>query len=398
MSRGIFDEIINRKGTYSTQWDYVKDRFGKNDLLPFTISDMDFAAPDNVIQALQKRLDHPVFGYTRWNHEDYKISIVDWFKNRFNSMVEADWIIYSPSVMYSIARLIELNSKEGDGVIIQTPAYDAFFKTIKASKRKLVENSLVYRNGTYSLDFSDLESKLAMSENKVLLICNPHNPTGRVWSTEELLRVMKLCKEYEVFLISDDIHMDVTRKNVEYHPITNDYKEYENIALCTSTSKSFNVPGLGGSYIFIPHEGLRNKFQFLLKNRDGLSSANIFGLTATMAAYTKEGSIWMDELNDYINGNLSLVEKFLTEKLPEVTFLKPEATYLAWIDIQNLPFTMEQLQKTLVEEGKVAIMDGAIYGGNGDSFLRLNVGCPRSKLEKGLQRLEESIVYLKENT
>lgn len=396
MSTNIFDEVINRKGTYSTQWDYVEDRFGKKDLLPFTISDTDFAAPKNVMDALQNRLDHRVFGYTRWNHADYKNSITYWFKKRFAADVDSNWIVYSPSVIYSIARLIEMNSEEEDGVIIQTPAYDAFFKTINASKRELIENPLIYRDGIYKIDFNDLEAKLEKSENKILLICNPHNPTGRVWSEEDLKKIIGLCKKHNVFLISDDIHMDMTRKNIHYHPITSYYKQYENMALCTSTSKSFNVPGLGGSYLFIPNGELRNKFQFLLKNRDGLSSANIFGITATMAAYTEEGADWMDELNEYIDSNLELVEEFIAEKLPELTFKKPESTYLAWIDIQGLNFSMEELQKTLVDRGEVAIMAGTIYGGNGDSFLRLNVGCSRSKVEIGLQKLEESIIYLQE--
>lgn len=394
MSKEIFDEVIDRKGSYSTQWDYIEDRFGKKDLLPFTISDTDFSVPECVNEALQKRLDHPVFGYTRWNHSDYKNSIVYWFKERFGADVKADWIVYSPSVIYSISRLIELNSEVGDGVVIQTPAYDAFFKTIEASNRKLVENSLIYKNGIYSLDFDDLEAKLAKSQNKILLLCNPHNPTGRVWSRADLRQIVDLCKKYDIFLISDDIHMDLTRKHVSYHPVLNYYDEYEKMVLCSSTSKSFNVPGLGGSYLFIPNQTLREEFQFLLKNRDGLSSANVFGITATMAAYSESGAEWMDALNNYIDDNLTFVEEFLAEKLPELTFTKPDSTYLAWIDVSNLPFSMEQLQTALVEKGKVAIMAGTIYGGNGDSFLRFNVGCPRSKVEAGLRKLEESFSYL----
>lgn len=397
MSNNFFDEIINRKGTYSTQWDYVEDRFGEKDLLPFTISDTDFAVPDHMMQALQNRLAHPVFGYTRWNHEDYKGAIISWFQQRFAANVEPEWIIYSPSVIYSVARLIEMNSAINDGVIIQTPAYDAFFKTIKASQRQLIENPLIYEKGYYSLDFTDLEKKMSQPENKVLLICNPHNPTGRVWSKGDLEKIIALCKKYDVFLISDDIHMDITRNNVTYHPVTNYTNQYDQMALCTSTSKSFNVPGLGGSYLFIPDEDLRNEFQVLLKNRDGLSSASILGITATIAAYTKEGAQWMDELNKYVDDNLTLVADFIEEQLPEFSFVKPESTYLAWIDIQNAGFSMDELQKALVDYGKVAIMAGTIYGGNGKSFLRLNVGSPRSKVEKGLEKLEQSINYLKDN-
>lgn len=397
MSKNKFDKIITRTGTYSTQWDFVEDRFGKKELLPFTISDMDFAAPLNVTNALQERLNHPVFGYTRWNHPDYKNSIVNWYSIRFNSTVTSDWIMYSPSVMYSIARLIELTSNTGDGVIIQTPAYDAFFKTINASNRVLIENPLIYSGGLYHLDFDDLEAKLSNDNNKILLVCSPHNPTGRVWSDDNLKKIIKLCKKHDVFLISDEIHMDVLRDGINHHPIIDYYNFYDNIALCSSTSKSFNVPGLGGSYLFIPNQDLREDFQYLLKNRDGLSSASIFGITATMAAYSKQGEHWIEELNKYIDGNLSYVEEYFKKEIPELTYIKPESTYLAWIDIKKLPFSMQQLQEVLVDKGSVAIMDGKVYGGNGDLFLRLNVGCPRSKLKEGLKRLKKSLDYLKDN-
>jgi len=397
VAKDLFDKVINRKGTYSTQWDFVEDRFGKEDLLPFTISDMDFAVSEKITDALQERLDHPIFGYTRWNHPDYKNAIINWYNKRFNSTIDSDWIIYSPSVMYSVARLIELTSNKGDGVIIQTPAYDAFFKTINASKRELIANPLIYNNGFYQLDFDDLENKLSRKNNKVLLICNPHNPTGRIFGEEDLKRIINMCKKYDVFLISDEIHMDILRDQKTHHPVIDYYKYYEKIALCSSTSKSFNVPGLGGSYLFILNEELRSDFQFLLKNRDGLSSASIFGITATIAAYSSEGEQWIEELNKYIDDNILFVEQYLKEEIPKLTFINPEATYLAWIDISDLPFSMQQLQKVLVGKNDVAIMNGKVYGGNGELFLRLNVGCPRSKLKEGLKQLKISIEYLKEN-
>lgn len=394
MSNQQFDKIINRVGTYSTQWDYVEDRFGEKDLLPFTISDMDFAIPENVSHELHARLKHPVFGYTRWNHSDYKGAIISWFKNRFESEVEEDWISYSPSVIYSVSRLIELKSEENEGIVTQTPAYDAFFKTIEGSNRKVVENALIYKDGQYILDWKDLEYKLSQPENTVLLLCNPHNPTGLVWSEEDLTRIITLCQTYNVFIISDDIHMDVTRANKKYQPITHYVETYDQIALCSSTSKSFNVPGLGGSYVFIPDKVLYEEFQYLLKNRDGLSSANILGMVATMAAYTEEGASWIDELNDYVDQNLKFVESYLNQYLPKLKYKVADSTYLAWIDIQDLPYSMEELQKALVEEGKVAIMAGTIYGGNGEHFLRFNVGCPRSKVEQGLKKLNEAINFL----
>lgn len=394
--KNIFDEVINRTGTYSTQWDYVEDRFGEKDLLPFTISDTDFSVPNVIMTSLKDRLKHPVFGYTRWNHLDYKSSIISWYSDRFDTNINPDWIVYSPSVMYSVARLIELYSSEGDGVIIQTPAYDAFFKTINGSKRDLVENPLVYHDGIYQLDFQDLEDKLSKEKNKILLICSPHNPTGRVWKRDELNRIVKLCKKYNVFLISDEIHMDIVRKEFTHVPILDFSDVYDRIALCTSPSKTFNIPGLGGSYLCVANDLTNEKFQFLLKNRDGVSSANILGITATMSAYN-DGTVWVENLNKYVTKNLEFVKSFLEKELPELTFKIPDSTYLAWIDIEGLPFTMEQLQNALVQHGKVAIMDGSVYGGNGNNFLRLNVGCPRSKLIEGLSRLKKAIEYLKKD-
>ena len=398
MTRKIeFDKVINRLGTYSTQWDYVEDRFGEKDLLPFTISDTDFAAPDFIVNSVKNRIDHPVFGYTRWNHDDYKNPIIAWYKDRFDTEVAAHSIVYSPSVIYSIAKLIELTSKEGEGVIIQTPAYDAFFKTIQASNRTLVENPLIYSDGIYELDFDDLEEKLADENNKILLLCSPHNPTGRVWREEELEKMVSLCKKYDVFLLSDEIHMDVVREGLTHHPILKFYEDYNHMALASSTSKTFNVPGLGGSYVSIPEAALNDDFQYILKNRDGVSSANILGITATMSAYN-EGGEWVDALNDYLTANLQITKDYLKAHLPELKLVIPESTYLAWIDISDATYSMEQLQEALVHEGKVAIMDGKIYGGNGSQFLRLNVGCPQEKLEDGLERLKTAVRSLESET
>lgn len=388
-----FDNVIDRLGTYSTQWDYVEDRFGEKDLLPFTISDTDFAAPDEILNALTERFEHPVFGYTRWNHKDYKESITQWFSKRFDADVNDNWIVYSPSVIYSISKLIELKSDIGDGVVIQTPAYDAFFNMIPSLNRKTVENPLNYSECSYSINFEDLENKLSDSSTKILILCSPHNPTGLVWSMDDLTRIVNLCKMYDVFIISDEIHMDIVFKESRHIPITTFVKEYDQIALCSSPSKTFNVPGLGGSYLFVPEDKLRDDFQDILKKRDGLSSASIPGIISTMAAY-KKSEYWVNNLNEYVYDNLIYTKSFLDENIPDITFEIPDATYLAWIDTSNLPYSMDELQQALVSYGKVAIMYGSVYGGNGSNFLRLNVGCPRNKLIEGLDRLKKSIEYL----
>ncbi|WP_086315217.1 cystathione beta-lyase [Enterococcus sp. 7F3_DIV0205] len=389
-----FDKIVERTGTFCTQWDYIADRFGQADLLPFTVSDTDFAVPKEILETLQERISHPVFGYTRWNHSSFKESIQKWYRTRFDYLLNPEWIVYSPSVIYSISKLIELKSEIGDHIVIQTPAYDAFFKMIEAHNRTLVETNLLYQNNQYTIDFNDLEIKLKHPDCKIFLLCSPHNPTGRVWTKEELAHIIFLCEKYNVFLVSDEIHMDILRNGQQHTPILKDAKDPNNLALCTSASKTFNTPGLVASYLMIPDFELREKFLMLLKNRDGLSSTSIFGMLSTITAYNQCGA-WLDQLNDYVDQNVQLTETFIQAFLPELTVVSSQATYLLWIDCSQLPFSMEEIQKALVYHGKVAIMSGATYGQSGTSFLRLNIGCSKDKLLEGLNRLRKSILFLK---
>ncbi|MBV6372555.1 cystathione beta-lyase [Enterococcus sp. AZ009] len=384
----FFDEPINRKGTHCTQWDYVEDRFGEKNLLPFTISDTDFKVPAAVEAALIKRMQHPVFGYTRWNHNEFKQAVCKWYSERFKSRIDSDWLVYSPSVMYSIKLLVTLLSNPGDGIIIQTPAYDAFYKMIKENKRKIVPNALIYDANSYRIDFEELTRLMAQPENKVLLLCSPHNPTGRVWQKDELQRMIELAKTHDVFIISDEIHMDIVRKGQRHQPIIELLQK--NVALVTSGSKTFNFPGLIYSYGIIPDSKLRDRFLTQLKEADGLSSTSIFGMTATIAAYDNE-SKWVDQLNDYLDDNIAYVIAYLQEYHPELVVTKSEATYLMWIDCTALDLTMVELQQRMIRKGKVAIMSGEIYGNEGRNFLRLNVGCSREKLIDGLNRFTLSL-------
>lgn len=382
-----FDTAINRKGTYCTQWDYVEDRFGEADLLPFTISDTDFMVPEEVLETLKERMNHPVFGYTRWNHHELKEAIKQWYQSRFDTLLEEEWIMYTPTVIYAVSILIQMLTKKGEGVVLQTPAYDAFFKVIQDNDRLLVENPLIYEESQYRIDFTDLEEKLAMPENKVLLLCSPHNPTGRVWKQWELEKIVALCRQYSIFLISDEIHMDILGRGQRHIPITR--FNYEQVAIVTSGTKTFNFPGLTFAYALIPNLGLREHFQRKLKNADGLSSTNIFGMLATMSAY-RYCSHWVDELNHYLESNQRYVKAFIQEKLPDVKVVDLEATYLMWLDISKAVSAIPLLREKLISVGKVAIMDGSIYGGNGHQFLRLNIGCPKSKLVDGLDRMLKS--------
>lgn len=383
-----FDKVIDRTGTNCTQWDYVQDRFGQSDLLPFTISDTDFALPHTIMEHLNRRMKHPIFGYTRWNHTDFKSTVMNWYKSRFNTEIDEDWIYYTPTVIYAVSQLIHMKSNLNDGVIIQTPAYDAFYNVIKENHRTVVENQLFYEDGYYTIDFKQLEMQLAKPENKILLLCSPHNPTGRVWTEGELTTIIKLCQEHHVYIISDEIHMDIVRKGNNHIPILD--KSTNDIAIVTSGSKTFNFPGLLFAYTLIPNKEDGDAFLNHLKKQDGLSSPSIMGMEATIAAYEK-ASDWVDALNEYLDDNIHAVQSFLKEHIPEIKVVYPESTYLIWLDVSDLNMTMDELQYRLINIGKVAIMDGQTYGGNGQHFLRYNVGCPKSKVLEGLERLKLSI-------
>lgn len=385
-----FDKVINRTGTYSTQWDFAEDRFGKNDVLPFSISDMDFQSPNEILQVMDEYVKHGVFGYTRWNHDAYKSAITHWYKSRFAVNMPADWIVYSPSVIYSISKLIEILTDKTDKVILQTPGYDAFFKQLNASGREMVKNPLTYKNDSYSIDFNLLEKQLSHPKSKVMLFCNPHNPTGRVWNKKELKDVINLCEKYQVKIISDDIHMDIVYPDHNYIPITSMTTNSDNVFICTSASKTFNTPGLGGSYVFIPDGNIKDKFLTTMKQRDGLSSITIFGLLSIIEGYNRSAH-WVDGLVDYLYGNMQIVSSFVKEQIPNVKFKMPESTYLAWMDCSDLKSSEEKIQNALVNVGNVGIMSGKVYHENEGKFLRMNVGCPRSKLVDGLERLEKSI-------
>ena len=381
-----FDKVIDRKNTYSTQWDYIGDRFGRDDILPFSISDTDFAVPDSVQTALKKRIEHPIYGYSRWNHDDYKNSIVYWFNNKDNAEVDPNWVVYSPSVVFSIATFIRLLSEPNQTVATFTPMYDAFYKVIEANERNLAPIRLGSAQQGYSIDWDSLETVLAQPQTRIFLLTNPHNPTGKVFSADELSQLSKLCKKYDVFLISDDIHKDIVYSGSSYTPITS--VTTDNVVLCCSGSKTFNTPGLIGSYILIPDDKLREKFLVELKAKNALSSVSILGMYSQMAAYSEDGLTYASQLVKYTDSSMDLIKGFLDKNLPEFNFVKPSATYLAWIDVSKIDLTMDELQDKLINVGKVGIMPGTTYGDS--NYLRMNIACPKSKLEEGLKRLKAS--------
>ncbi|AFM59683.1 MalY/PatB family protein [Enterobacter cloacae] len=379
-----FSTVVDRHGTWCTQWDYVADRFGTADLLPFTISDMDFATAPCIIEALHQRIDHGVFGYSRWKNDEFLAAVSHWFRQRFNSRIETETVVYGPSVIYMVSELIRLWSMPGDGVVVHTPAYDAFYKAIEGNARHVVPVAMEKQATGWQGNMAALEAALAKPENKILLLCSPQNPTGKVWTREELTHMAELCARYGVAVISDEIHMDMVWGDHRHTPWNTVARG--KWALLTSGSKSFNIPALTGAYGLIGDEESRNAYLGALKGRDGLSSPSVLALTAHIAAY-QQGEPWLAALREYLEENLKFIAREMNSAFPTLNWTPPEATYLAWIDLRPLNIDDRALQKVLIEQQKVAIMPGYTYGNEGNGFIRLNAGCPHSKLEQGVQRL-----------
>lgn len=386
-----FDEVHNRLGTYCTQWDYIEDRFNKKDLIPFSISDTDFIIPEPITKKIHEVANHQIYGYTRWNHHDFKSSITSYFQRRFDTHIEEDWILYSPSVMYSVSLFIRLLSHPKEKVLTMNPMYDAFFNVIQENDRELISHHLVKKDGAFEIDFDEFEEQV--KDCAIFLLCAPHNPTGRIWSDEEMKKMIAICKKYEVKIISDEIHMDIQVKEAKHRPLMRYLNEYDELYTASSSSKTLNTPGLIGSYVIIPNEKIRDKFIGVTRRRDFLNSASILGMYATMIGYTQCDD-YIDQLNEYIRGSMEMVENFIKEELPDFKFQRPEATYLAWIDARDVPFTANEIQDALVNVGGIAIMKGETYGENGTKYLRMNLGCPRSKIEEGLKRFKKAMDYL----
>ncbi|WP_350306519.1 MalY/PatB family protein [Photorhabdus viridis] len=386
-----FDTPIDRHGTWCIQWDYVGDLFGADDLLPFTIADMDFATAPCVIQALQKRVDHGILGYSSWQHEEFLGAIRHWYQQQFNCEINTNWIVYGPSVMYMVSQLIRLWSEPGESIVVHTPAYNNFYKIIQGNQRQLLSCPFKKQDNDWVCDMDQLEALLSQPETKILLLCSPHNPTGKVWSHSELKTMSELCQRYNVSVISDEIHMDILRGETKHIP----WSEVATTrwALITSASKTFNLTSLTGAYGFIYDDHSRAAYSHQLMQRYGLSSPAIFSISAHIAAY-REGQPWLDALRDYLSGNLNYIAQELNAAFPQLNWQPPQATYLAWIDLRNLHIGDDKLQQILIHEEKVAIMPGRIYGEAGNGFLRFNAGCSRSKVELGIQKLISALKKL----
>ncbi len=379
-----FTSVINRKNTDCFKWDLASKIFKNEEALPMWVADMDFASAPEIVKAIQTRASHPIYGYAA-RPDSFNNSLIAWAEKRHGFEIKNEWICFSPGIVPALAIAVLAYTAPGDKVMIQTPVYPPFFSVVRDQNRELVENSLVLENGRYSINFDDFEKKAA-SGVKMFLLCSPHNPAGRVWTREELLKMAEICLKYNIVIISDEIHSDIIftgHKHICMASLSQDISN-KTVTLM-SPSKTFNITGLAISSAIIADEKLRSPFKKITENLH-IDQTNVFGVTAFTAAYA-HGEPWLHELLTYLEGNIEYMSVFLSKNLPDIEFIKPDGTFLAWLDFKKFNLTQKELCDRITLKGHLALNDGTTFGADGRGFMRLNFGCPRATLEEGLNRL-----------
>ena len=384
-----FDQVICRKNTGSSKWDNVKARVGNGEALPMWVADTDFACPQPVIDAVIKRAQHPIYGYPYLEPEFYT-STVDWVKRRHGWELQPEWLVFATGVVPVFNTLIQAVTEPGDQIIIQKPVYHPFINVVDDNRREVSSNSLIYRDGRYTMDFEDLERRAADPRAKVMIFSNPHNPVGRVWTADELAKVAEICYRNHVILVSDEIHSDLIFEGHKHIPTGSINAEWnQNIITCYAPSKTFNIAGLRGSGIVVPNESLRKKLQAQFTANRSIQQ-NIFAMPAYVAAYSGECDDYLDQLLAYLQDNIDYLDAYLKENMPKIKLVKPESTYLTWLDCTELGIRGEELAKFFIDECLVAVNKGTMFGQEeGACFARLNIGCPRATLNEGLGRIRK---------
>lgn len=380
-----FDKKIERSGTNALKLEMRERLFGTNDVLPLWVADMDFPAPEPVIDAIQKRAAHPLYGYTSRDEAFYN-AIVEWLRKHHDWETEAEWIEYMPGVVPTLILAIQAFSDEGDKVVIQPPVYPPFFDVIKDHGRVIEENPLVNTPDGYQIDFKHLEKVISASDVKMLILCHPHNPVGRVWSNEELKMVGDICLKNNVLIVSDEIHADLTLFGHKHVPLATISPELaQNTITCMAPSKTFNIAGLNTSYIVAPDEKILKAMRRKL-HAYHLHTGNMFGAEALKAAY-EHGKPWLEELLAYIEGNIEYVLDFIKTNMPEVIVHRPQATYLMWLDFSAWGMPPVKLRKFIVEKAGLGLNYGPTFGSQGEGFQRLNVASTRATIEQAMKQL-----------
>lgn len=381
-----FDEIIPRRNTNSVKWDEA----AQDDIIPLWVADMDFRVLPQITEALRQRVDHGVFGYTHVPDSYYE-SVIRWFKDRHGLQgVKPSDIIYTSGVVPAISAIVRGLTLPGDKVLVQTPVYNCFFSSIRNQGCMVEENHLVYKNNTYVVDWDDFERKCADSRVRIFLLCNPHNPAGRVWKKEELQRMGEICQKHDVFVISDEIHCELVMPGNEYTPFASLSDGFlKNSATCVAPTKAFNIAGLQIANIIVKDRNKRERIDRAI-NIHEVCDVNPFGVIATEAAYTEEGAEWLRQLNMYLFANYRFLCDFFSKHFPSLEVVKLEGTYLVWVDCSSLGKSSTEIVNNLYRHG-VWMNDGAMYGENQGAFIRINIACPRKILEEGLLRMEKAL-------
>lgn len=381
-----FDTPIDRTHTWSIKHDFKKENGKADDILPLWVADMDFRSPDSVVEALKKAVDHGIFGYSRAD-ESYFDAVAAWYQKRHHLTLQPEWMTCTPGIVFALSIAVRAFTQEGDAVLIQPPVYHPFSRAILRNKRTLVENPLVLKDGHYEMDLEDLEQKVLDEHVKLMILCNPHNPVGRVWTREELTALADICLRHHVYVISDEIHGDFVWQGHEQTPYASISEEAcLHSMMCTAPSKTFNLAGMATSNIFIPDPEMRRKFRSELLDV-GQENMNRLGLFACRAAY-EGGGEWLDQLIGYLAGNLALVRDFCKNRVPQIQLVEPEGTYLAWLDCRELGMTDDELMAFFSNEAKVWLDPGTHSGEQGSGFMRFNLGSSRSVIAQALDQIE----------
>lgn len=383
-----FDKVINRYNTNSLKYDCAEKWERPADTLPMWVADMDFQTAPEILDAMHESINHGIFGYSVPKDDYYEV-VADWFCKRLGwKDAKGEWIIKTPGVVFAISTAIRAFTEKGDAVLIQQPVYYPFRMVIEDNDRVCINNPLVLKDGHYEMDFADMERKITGNNVKMFILCSPHNPVGRVWTKEELKEVVAVCKRHNVLIISDEIHCDFVYPGYEHTMLPVLAEDYsERIVVCTAPSKSFNLAGLQLSHIFIPDENMREAFHKELM-KIPYDESGTLALVAGRAAYEK-GAQWMDELKEYLLGNLDFLREFLHKNLPKVRLIEPEGTYLVWLDFSAYDITVEELEQKMHFEAKVWTDEGVTFGEEGAMFERVNIACPRATLKKALEQMAE---------
>lgn len=382
-----FDEMTDRKNTNSLKWDIDENE------LPMWVADMDFETAPSVTDAIKRRAEHGIFGYSIIPDEWYA-AYQNWWKTRYSFEIEKDWLIFCTGVVPAISSVVRKLTTPAENVVILTPVYNIFYNSILNNGRRVLECPLRYENGEYSIDFDDLEKKLALPQTTMMIFCNPHNPTGKTWDAETLEKVGEMCERCGVVVISDEIHCDLTEYGKKYIPFASVSEKCRNNSItCIAPTKSFNIAGLQTAAVVVPNEHLRNRVDRGL-NTDEVAEPNCFAIQAAIAAY-ENGGEWLDELRKYIDKNRETVAEFVKSELPQIKLVKSEATYLLWLDCSEVCENSKKLAAFIRKETGLYLSNGVQYGTGGEKFLRLNIACPRARLADGLERLKKGILSYK---